>query len=154
MGGSCECLVAGTKIRTESGLVAIEKLTVGDRVLARNVTTGQLRFRPVIRPTLRPASPTLRISLDGEVIQASGGHPFWVSSTGWVKARDLKPKMRLQTVNGVAEVLSVEPGNTVELYNLVVESDSSYFVGDLGILSHDNTIPSRGSKTLQNRATR
>ncbi len=154
LGGSCECLVAGTKIWTESGLVAVEKLTVGDRVLARNVTTGELRFRPVIRPTIRPTSPTLRISLDGEVIQASGGHPFWVSGTGWVKARDLKAEMRLQTVDGVAEVKSVESGEAVELYNLIVEADSSYFVGDLGILSHDNTIPSRGSKTLQNRASR
>lgn len=151
---SHECLVAGTPVWTESGLVAIETLGVGDRVLARDTESGVNGFRVVIRPTVRPASPTLRIRVGDDTIQASGGHPFWVNGTGWVKARELKPKMLLQTIEGPAEIVAIEPGETVELYNLVVDGDSTYFVGEQGVLSHDNTIPSRGSRSIQNQKTR
>jgi hypothetical protein len=151
---SYECLVAGTKVWTSTGLVPIERLTVGDRVLARDDETGTLSYRLVIRPTVRPASPTVEIRLQGDVIRASGGHPFWVAGEGWVRARDLTPEMRLQTTSGSVAVLSVTDSTVVELYNLVVDKDANYFVGELGVLSHDNTIPSKPAKTLRNREAR
>jgi hypothetical protein len=152
-GRKISCLVAGTKIWTLTGLVPVEQITVGDRVLARDMATGNLSYRPVLRPTVRPATSTIEIKLEGDVIQASGGHRFWILDKGWVKARDLTPGMRLLTVRGSTPVVSIEPAEEVELFNLVVEQDSNYFVSQSGVLSHDNTIPSEGAKTLWNRAS-
>lgn len=153
-GAGCECLIAGTPVCTDRGPVAIESIRTGDRVLTRETATGRLEYRPVIRPTVRPATPTVRIFAVGEVIEASGGHPFWVSGSGWVKARDLVSGMQLSTVSGLAPVSSVEPGKSQVLYNLIVDGNSNYFAGALKILSHDNTIRSRGSRTIANRMTR
>jgi hypothetical protein len=47
------CFVAGTPVWTETGPVAIEKLQIGDRVLAQNVETGELAYKPVLQATVR-----------------------------------------------------------------------------------------------------
>ena len=44
------CLVAGTPIWTELGFVPIETIQPGDRVLAKNVETGELVYKPVMIP--------------------------------------------------------------------------------------------------------
>ena len=48
------CFVAGTLVRTESGLTAIESIQPGDRVLAQDQDTGELAYKLVAARTLRP----------------------------------------------------------------------------------------------------
>ena len=139
-GGGCECLVAGTLILTERGLLPVESIKVGDQVLSQNIETGHLEYKMVLRPTVRPATATFKIRLNGETIQASGGHPFWVAGKGWVKARDLKTGMALHCVRGSKLISAIEAGDKQKLYNMVVEENANYFVGKSQILSHDNTI--------------
>ena len=140
-GGGGECLVAGTVIGTDRGPVAVEQIQVGDRVLSQNVETGQLEYKIVIRPTVRPKTKTFDIRLSKETIRCSGGHPFWVAGQGWTKARDLKAGMPLSCAGGISMILETRPAQETELYNLVVEDNSNYFVGESRLLSHDNTIP-------------
>lgn len=135
-----ECLVAGTLIETEFGPVAVEDIQLGDRVLTKNINTGELVFKPVIRPTVRPTTVLFEIELEDEVVKSSGGHPFWVSGQGWVKARELKSGMPIHTVDGVVTVKSVKENGRAVTYNLVVADNSNYFVGKSRILSHDNSI--------------
>ena len=52
--GRCCCLAAGTPVWTDQGLLAIEKISVGDRVLAQDIETGELGYKPVLRTTTRP----------------------------------------------------------------------------------------------------
>ena len=76
-------------------------------------------------------------------IQSSGGHPFWVDGSGWIKARKLDGGARLHAVTGSVMVDSVEKTDLVEpTYNLVVADFHSYFicVGEDRVLSHDNTV--------------
>ncbi|HUT95713.1 MAG TPA: polymorphic toxin-type HINT domain-containing protein [Thermoguttaceae bacterium] len=135
-----ECLIAGTPVWTASGLVPIEEIRVGDRVLSQNPHTGELAYKPVLRTTLRPPVRLVKVVFDGEALQSSGGHPFWVAGQGWVKARDLKPAARLHAVSGTSEVWSVHPTGFEETHNLVVADFHTYFVAKTKILSHDNTI--------------
>jgi hypothetical protein len=135
-----ECLIAGTPVWTESGLVPIEQIRVGDRVLSQNPDTGELAYKPVLRTTLRPPARLVKVVFDGEALQSSGGHPFWVAGQGWVKARDLKPGNRLHTVSGTSEVWSAHPTGYEETHNLVVADFHTYFVTQAKLLSHDNTI--------------
>ena len=52
-----ECFPAGTLVWTELGLVAIEQIEVGDRVLSQDPTTGQLSYKPVAGVTRRAKRP-------------------------------------------------------------------------------------------------
>lgn len=151
--GSGDCLVAGTPIWTDLGLVPVEELSVGDRVLCREPQSQRLEYQTVLQPTQRPPTPTFRISLDGETIQASGGHFFWIAGRGWTKTRDLQAGMEITTARGssaAVRVQGIEPAETVELFNVVVDHNSNYFVGNSLILSHDSTIPDRRSGSINN----
>ncbi|QDU29888.1 hypothetical protein ETAA8_50040 [Anatilimnocola aggregata] len=139
-GGAQDCLLAGTPVWTEQGKVAIEQMRAGDLVLSRDVESGELTYKPVIRTTVRPEGQLVRIEVGNETFETSGGHLFWVSGEGWLRARKLRPGMVLHTADGPARVTSVAPGQTAVTYNLVVADFNTYFVGEQKILSHDNTV--------------
>lgn len=137
----CSCLVAGTPIWTDCGPLAVEKMHIGDRVLAQDTVSGELAYKLVLRTTVRPRSALIHISLDKDKIVASGGHPFWVSGQGWVNARWLEPGMSIHTVTGTARVakVEVEEDGKQPVYNLVVEDFHNYFAGNTHLLLHDIT---------------
>lgn len=135
-----ECLVAGTPVWTDAGPMPVELLEVGDRVLSQHPDTGELSYKPVLRTTEREPEHLVKLQLGGESIQCSGGHPFWVSGEGWVKARHLKSDMRLHAVSGTQVIEGIEQTGYEATYNLIVADFHTYFVGEGKILSHDNTI--------------
>lgn len=139
-GGSYECLAAGTMVWTVLGTVPIEQVQVGDLVLAQNVDTGELAYKPVLRTTVRPAAPLVRIEAGkDECIDASAGHLFWVAGEGWVKASDLKSGMQLYSRKGAMMVSAVSRTEPERTYNLIVADFNTYFCGYGKILSHDNS---------------
>ena len=135
-----DCLAAGTPIWTEQGLVAIEKMQIGDLVLSRDVESGELAFKPVLRTTIRPAGFLFKIRAGSETFETSDGHLFWVSGRGWVKSRDLESGMVLHTANGPIRVMEVSAGSHAPTYNLIVADFNTYFVGQQKLLSHDKTM--------------
>ncbi len=135
-----DCLVAGTTVWTSTGPVPIEQVQIGDVVLSKNIESGELAYQPVLGKTVRPECDLLKILIGEETVEASGGHPFWISGEGWIKARDLRPGMQLHSVDGSLPVRSVELSRKEKTYNLIVADFHTYFVGDMRILSHDNTI--------------
>jgi hypothetical protein len=134
---------------------------VGDRVLSKNVESGELAFRPVLKTTVRKAKPLVVVRSTNEDIKATGGHQFWQSGHGWVKARDLAALSRMHTVTGNVFVDAVQPGPTEQTFNLVVEDSHTYFVGKAGLLVQDllltpptnMVVPGLTRFELQNRVT-
>ncbi|MGZ0174857.1 MAG: polymorphic toxin-type HINT domain-containing protein, partial [Planctomycetales bacterium] len=55
------CFAAGTPVWTENGLKPIESIRIGDRVLSKNVESGELAFRTVLKTTVRKAKPLVVI---------------------------------------------------------------------------------------------
>ena len=96
--------VAGTLIMTAGGFKAIDKINVGDMVLSKHESTGELAFKAVLRTTVRPKSELVAFKVDGSWIRCSQGHPMWVSGQGWTKAKDLKSGMVLHTSQGIASI--------------------------------------------------
>jgi hypothetical protein len=134
-----ECFARGTQVWTKTGRQAIETLKLGDLVLSQNVDTGELAYRPVLGRTVRPPSEIMNLSCGGETIRTTRGHLFWVAGTGWQMAKELQKGAVLHGAPGSAAVRAIESSTQEEAYNLVVAEFNTYFVGDTGLLVHDNT---------------
>lgn len=136
------CFAAGTPVRTADGPRPIETLKSGDRVLTQNTTTGRMAFSPVLNPIHNPPNETLKIQFEdqGKSVVATGIHRFWKVGQGWAMARDLNPGDVLRAIGGTAKVRSIESDRKQPVFNLRVAEGESFFVGDLGILAHDNSL--------------
>ncbi len=83
--------VAGTLIHTDKGLVPIQELKVGDKVLSKGESgEGELIYKPVVR-TIKSATKQKIIS-PVEGVYCTDNHPFWTHVYGedkprWVAAR-------------------------------------------------------------------
>lgn len=135
------CLPAGSLIATDTGYQPIETIQIGDRVLAKHVETGALAYQPVLHTTVRRPQPLVKLHTMGETIEATQGHHFWISGKGWRMAREIQPGDRLHSVNGTVRITDVSTGDMADVYNLVVDRASTYFVGQSLVLSHDVTFP-------------
>jgi hypothetical protein len=141
--GFYSCFAPGTKVWMQTGKQAIETVKIGDCVLAQDVESGELAYKPVLATTIRKPRPRIRVSFGGESITATPGHPFWVDGQGWRLAKELAVGDRLHTTSGAVTIDRLEKVPPAALaaglsYNLVVADFNSYFVGDRGILVHDN----------------
>ena len=83
--GRCCCLAAGTPVWTDRGLMAIEKITVGDRVLAQDIETGGLAYKPVLQTTVRPPTELTTLRCNNETIVCTRAHRFWDSGSCFPK---------------------------------------------------------------------
>jgi len=141
----CSCFAPGTKVWTLTGGQAIEKIKAGDCVLAQDVESGELAYKPVLAVTVRQPGPRIRVGLGSESIVATPSHPFWVLGQGWRMTKQLAVGSRVHTPSGGVTIESIEKFDpdpafaTGVAYNLIVADFNSYFVGDHGILVHDNT---------------
>jgi hypothetical protein len=135
------CFAGKTLVWTNTGPCPIEKICPGDHVLSQHATTGELAFKAVEAVTKRTPSPMIRISVAGEEILATRGHPFWVVGQRWKMAKHLQSGDLLHTVSGPVVVEQVEQLPAPEAwydcaYNLQVDGFHTYFVGENRMLVH------------------
>ena len=134
------CFLAGTMVWTDCGRVPIEQIKIGDRVLSKDPETGELAFKLVLNTTIRPIASMVKITVDGEDLITTLGHPFWVSRKRWCMAKHLEPGHQLHGIHGILTVDATDthvPMNVA--HNLVVDDWATYLVGEKGALVHDNT---------------
>ena len=62
------CFAPGTNVWTLTGRRPIETIKIGDRVLAQDVESGQLAYKPVLAVTTRSPGPWMEIGLGAEAI--------------------------------------------------------------------------------------
>ncbi|MEM9101106.1 MAG: polymorphic toxin-type HINT domain-containing protein [Pseudomonadota bacterium] len=143
---SPNCFAAGTLIHTESGLVPIEQINKTHRILTRNDkdSSGELTYRPILEHFVNPNKEVVAITFsDGhgktETIISTAGHPYYVHEKGWVDAIDLAENDVLLDINNQAlhVITKTEFDDTMTVYNFEVPVDHTYFVGELGIWTHN-----------------
>jgi len=110
-------------------------------VLSQSINTGELAYKVVQQVTKRDPTPMMKITLDGEEIVATLGHPFWVVGKRWTMAKHLQEGSLLHSVSGPLPIESVEeiPAATAWYefsYNLEVDDFHTYFVGENQVLVH------------------
>ena len=136
------CFTGDTEVYTSDGLVCIEDVEVGDSVWAYNSETGETELKEVLNVWVKETDEILHVSTsDGETIDTTTNHPFYVEYKGWVAAGDLDVGDILYTADGdEVEVTDIELEKLAEpitVYNLEVEDFHTYFVGEYGVLVHN-----------------
>ncbi len=73
------------------------------------------------------------LTIGGHTIGTTSEHPFFVRGKGWTPAKELQPgdEVRLLTPGWQRVDSNVDTGRTETVYNLEIEGDHTYFVGDL-----------------------
>ena len=138
------CFVAGTKVYTETGLMNIEDIKEGMKVYSKNLATGENELKEVLgtsKRTIRTA--TYKVTVNGEVIESTDNHPYYVKNKGFVEAKDLVKGDILVDANGVEHTIEaielVNNSTTVTVYNMNVAGNHNYYVGDTMVLVHNAT---------------
>lgn len=113
--------------------------------MAYNPETGETEFKEVLNVWVKETDEILHVSTsDGETIDTTTNHPFYVNEKGWVAAGDLEIGNTLVTADGdEVEVTDIEIEKLAEpilVYNLEVEDFHTYFVGEYGVLVHNVCI--------------
>ena len=148
-----------TLVKTADGYKAIAHIRVGDRVFAKDETSGAMGYKPVTAQYGNPYQETVYIEVsDGlgkiQTLVSNRIHPFY-SDGKWIKAEDLKAGSRLFAENGAGQTVQsvTVKQEPLQAYNLTVADWHTYFVkGDKaeteGVWVH-NDCPYRGSNNLE-----
>ncbi|HEY6529673.1 MAG TPA: polymorphic toxin-type HINT domain-containing protein [Cellvibrionaceae bacterium] len=145
-----QCFVDDTCVHIEHfgtglNLRQIQFIEVGDKVLSRCETTGEMAYKRVLKVFEHYASTIVYIgysygSTGLGTVCTTPEHPFWVEGKGWTEVCKLLPGDQFQTHDGTAATvkyvdLSGRFGG--EVYNLEVEKFHTYFVDGVGIWVHN-----------------
>ncbi len=135
------CFVAGTLVMAVVGMVAIEKIKSGDKIISTDPETMETGEKTVLETYIREVTTLVHLTVNGEEIVTTVDHPFYVKNQGFIKAGELIVGDELLDVNG--NVLLVEKFNVeltdepVTVYNFQVEGFHTYHVGCFYVLVHN-----------------
>ena len=135
------CFVAGTLVMAVAGMVAIETIKSGDKVISTDPETMETSPKTVLETYIREVTTLVHLTVNGEEIITTIDHPFYVKNQGFIKAGELIVGDELLDVNG--NVLLVEKFNVeltdepVTVYNFQVEGFHTYHVGCFYVLVHN-----------------
>lgn len=134
------CFTGDTLILTKEGLKKIDSIKIGDYVLARDDIGETLEYRKVLHVMKKIADEFVHLKIDDEIIKVTPNHLF-KSETGWKSADELQIGEGILNSNGeIKYVKGKEEINykyTLPIYNLEIEEYHTYFVGQSGILAHN-----------------
>ena len=135
------CFVAGTMILTAMGLIAIENIKAGDKVISTDPETMETAEKTVLETYIREVDKLVHLTIDGEEIITTFDHPFYVRERGFVNACEIWVGAQLLDVNN--NILIVENTrlelvkNPVKVYNFQVEDFHTYYVGGNRVWVHN-----------------
>ncbi|BAJ26212.1 MULTISPECIES: ricin-type beta-trefoil lectin domain protein [Kitasatospora] len=158
--GRCNSFTAGTLVLMADGsYLPIGLVEEGDLVAATDPATGETTERPVLTVFTSFATKHLveirtGSATDGEGIEATAAHPFWVVDRGWVDAVDLRPGDGLLAPDGTVTTVTgvTDRGELADqlVYNLNVGDVHTYVVSDG---EHDVLVHNASCTTLPTAAS-
>lgn len=91
---------------TAMGLIAIENIKAGDKVISTDPETMETDEKTVLETYIREVKRLVRLTINGEEIITTFDHPFYVRGLGFVNACELWVGAQLIDVNET--ILTVE----------------------------------------------
>ena len=135
------CFVAGTLVMAVVGMVAIETIKSGDKVISTDPETMETSPKTVLETYIREVTTLVHLTVNGEEIVTTVDHPFYVKNQGFIKAGELIVGDELLDVNGnilLVENFAIElTEKPVTVYNFQVEDFHTYHVGCFYVLVHN-----------------
>ena len=114
--------------------VTAGELKVGDYVYTKHETTGDWGSYQVSH--INPGTNTVsRTVIGGQEIKVSRNHRFLTESMGFVALSELWVGAKVQTIDGVAEIESIEDLGTLPVIQIEVADAHTYLIGD--VVSHN-----------------
>ena len=145
-----QCFVEGTLVVTSEGNKPIEEIQAGDLVYSTNPETGESEYKEVLRTFRKETDVLIHIFVNGEEIQTTPVHPFWVENQ-WVAAKDLETGDVLTLADGTTATVTKTYGEQLEqpaiVYNFEVSEFHTYYVTDTGVLVHNVSVDGHGNGT-------
>lgn len=156
MTSTMSCFVAGTMVLTANGLIAIENIKTGDKVLSADPFSGATQEKRVIKTYQHEERDLVQLTIDNEIITTTYNHPFYVAEEGFVFANQLKIGTFLINKEGNRKIIErisyLKSSDPVRVYNLNIEDYHTYFVGRNSILVHNEcNLPTENSKGFVKR---
>ena len=152
-GGGGSCFLKGTPVLTKDGYKDIDKIEVGDYVLSYNLETNKAEYKQVsYKFVFEDKDEDLyTLDIDGVELKVTAHHRFYVSNNRtlignldlfeqvYIAAEDLKVGDVLVDNNGYLHRVNRITHEPIKdtLYNLQVEDNHSYYVGENSILVHN-----------------
>ncbi|GLH96534.1 polymorphic toxin-type HINT domain-containing protein [Phytohabitans aurantiacus] len=143
-------LPATQVLLASGGRSRIDRLKVGDKVVATDPATGRTEAKPITATIVgdgekKLVTVTVATKQGPHDIVATDGHPFWAVNLGeWVDAKDLRAGDLLRTSAGTyVQVTAVRHwAARTRVHNLTVADIHTYHVlaGDTPVLVHNTTI--------------
>ena len=136
-----QCFVAGTLVLTEYGYKNIEDIELGDKVWSWCEETGEKVINKVTTLFRNKTNDLVHLSIAGEELITTKGHPFYVVDYGWKDACELQLNDKVVMYNDtIVTVESIEIEHLTEetnVYNFEVENAHTYYVTEKSILVHN-----------------
>jgi len=150
------CFVAGTLILTTAGLLAIEKLRAGDKVLAADPESFEVGEKTILEAFERKVYKLVHLTINGEKIVTTDNHPFYVQGRGFIKAEGLFVGDKLISVDGkdlIVETHDIEQcEKPITVYNFKVEKSGPQ-LGDKWIKNNIGKIVDDPDDIIEGLAT-
>ncbi len=143
---ACNSFDEDTQVWTDEGTRLITDLHIGDKVLAYDEESGKVTLQDVVHLIQREGDYELiQIQIGEETIDATPIHPFYIkvgSGWEWRDAKDLKAEDIVKDKSGNEQSITVINSKLYHgwVYNLTVNNDHTYFVGEQGILAHNANL--------------
>lgn len=115
VGKGAHCFPAGTKVKLADGSYEnIEDIIVGKDVLTYDTKSGKITTNRVIaRQAIYNDSGLFEVTTgSGKRVTATGNHPFYVPSLGWVRADELKEGYEVYVDKSSAEMSALREGDS------------------------------------------
>ena len=135
------CFLGETKVKTENGLTLIRDIKAGDKVLTVNEKNGQEEYKEVKELFIRSSNEICIIKVGNDIIKTTTGHLFKVKDKWWTAAINIEKGDYLYSENNEyleVDKVHVEKNNYPSyVYNLSIDENHNYFVGEEQVLVHN-----------------
>ena len=135
------CFTGDTLVSTKEGLKRIDQINEGDLILAKDIQTGEINYKPVITVYRKTTNKLVILNVEGEEIKTTPTHLFFAN--GWWKAAEnLELGDSIITSDGSLKIVTSVKVENLEspkrIYNLNIDEYHTYFVSSLSLLVHND----------------
>lgn len=140
----CASFAADTPVWIGDRGVPIQSLQAGAWVESRNEQSYLDSRQLVTRTFERQVAAYHEVQTETSRFVVTEEHPLWVQGRGWTRVREIEVGAPIATADGDTLVLANRRvDEALQVFNLSVANDESYFVGDERVWAHNATCTVR-----------